>query len=149
MTIRPGRPDEAAALTDLAMRSKASWGYDEVFMMKARGDMRVSARDIEGSHCLVAEDGGAICGYVLTFVNGESALLRDLFIDPAYFKRGLGRELFQRAVAHARERNARRIVLHADPNARGFYERLGMRCKREVNSNVMPGRKLPVMELML
>jgi ribosomal protein S18 acetylase RimI-like enzyme len=149
LTIRGGRPDDAAALTALAIRSKASWGYDDAFMRKAHGDMRVTAPDIQSSHCLVAEHDGAICGYVLTFVNAEGALLRDLFIDPAYFGRGLGRELFQRAIAHARECHARRVVLHADPNARGFYERLGMQCTSEVNSSVVRGRKLPVMELIL
>jgi hypothetical protein len=28
--IRDARPDEAALLSDLAMRSKAHWGYDEL-----------------------------------------------------------------------------------------------------------------------
>ena len=32
MTIRRARPDEADALTALATRAKAHWGYDAEFM---------------------------------------------------------------------------------------------------------------------
>ena len=30
--LRPARPGEAAALSDLALRSKAHWGYDQAFL---------------------------------------------------------------------------------------------------------------------
>jgi GNAT superfamily N-acetyltransferase len=111
--------------------------------------MRVTERDIRHSYCLVAEERDVLCGYAMTFVDGETAVLRDLFIEPAHFGRGLGTKLFSRALDHARANGAHRFVLHADPHARGFYERLGMRCTREVKSNVMPGRMLPVMEISL
>jgi N-acetylglutamate synthase-like GNAT family acetyltransferase len=149
VSIREARRDEARALTELAIRSKASWGYDAAFMARARDDMRVSEHDLRHSYTLVAEDGGVLCGYAMTFLQGESAVLRDLFIEPTHFRRGLGTELFARALEYARANNAQRLVLHADPNARGFYEHLGMRCTREVKSNVMRGRMLPVMEIRL
>ena len=147
MQIRAARTDEADALTGLAMRSKASWGYDATFMQNVRSDMVVSRDDLEHSHCLVAEDEGRLCGYVLTFIDGETALMRDLFIDPSYFGRGLGRDLFQRAIAHARESGACVLTLQADPNARDFYEHLGMRCTGQAASIVGNGRTLPVMQL--
>jgi GNAT superfamily N-acetyltransferase len=147
MQIRPARPDEADALTALAMRSKASWGYGAAFMHQVRADMIVSRSDIEQSHCLVAEDGGRLCGYVLTFINAEEALLRDLFIEPAYFGRRLGRKLFELAIANAKTKGARVLTLHSDPNAREFYEHLGMQCTGQVPSIVGHGRTLPVMEL--
>ena len=34
--LRPAEPDEAAALTDLALAAKASWGYDADFMARCR-----------------------------------------------------------------------------------------------------------------
>jgi GNAT superfamily N-acetyltransferase len=147
MQIRLARPDEADALTGLAMRSKASWGYDAAFMDRVREDMLVSPADIEQSHCLIAEDNGRLCGYVLTFINGETALLRDLFIDPTDFGAGLGRKLFELALANAKAEGARVLMLHADPNAREFYEHLGMRCTGQVPSIAGNGRTLPVMEL--
>lgn len=118
MTIRQARAAEAEALTELAIRSKASWGYDEAFMQKARPDMLVSAADIERAHCLVAEEQGRIFGYVLTFIDREHAFLRDLFIEPSHFNRGLGSRLFHRAIDEARARGAQTLTLHADPNAR-------------------------------
>jgi len=149
MTIRPAHPSEAAALTDLAIRSKASWGYDAAFMEKARPDMLVSAGDIERAHCLLAEEHGTICGYVLTFIDGEYAFLRDLFIEPAHFKRGLGSDLFRRAIDEAKARGAHRLTLHADPNARAFYEHFGMHCTGETPSIIGNGRTLPIMQLVL
>ncbi|HKU69180.1 MAG TPA: hypothetical protein VJP85_15515 [Candidatus Baltobacteraceae bacterium] len=58
MHIRPARPDDAEALTDLAMRSKASWGYDQTFMRNVRDDMVVTRGDIENAHSLVAHNDG-------------------------------------------------------------------------------------------
>ena len=149
MTIRQARAAEAEALTELAIRSKASWGYDEAFMQKARPDMLVSAADIERAHCLVAEEQGRIFGYVLTFIDREHAFLRDLFIEPSHFNRGLGSRLFHRAIDEARARGAQTLTLRADPNARAFYEHLGMRCTGETASIIGNGRTLPVMHLVL
>jgi ribosomal protein S18 acetylase RimI-like enzyme len=149
MNFRPARPDEAAALTDLAIRSKRSWGYDEAFMERVMPDMLVTPEDIAASFCLLAEDGGEYCGYVLLNIQKQTALLRDLFIDPSYFRLGIGRMLFERALAYARECKVTRLVLEADPNSQPFYERLGMRCTGRVASIAGNGRTLPVMGLNL
>jgi hypothetical protein len=39
--IRKARPDEAGELTELALRSKAHWGYDEAFMASCREELTV------------------------------------------------------------------------------------------------------------
>jgi hypothetical protein len=44
--IRLARIDEASALSALCVRSKASWGYDEVFMALARVALEVSPEQI-------------------------------------------------------------------------------------------------------
>jgi hypothetical protein len=41
LVIRAARPDEAAALTDLAMRSKAYWGYGASFLARCRAALEV------------------------------------------------------------------------------------------------------------
>lgn len=39
ITIRRARLDERQVLTELALRSKAHWGYDRVFLDRARPEL--------------------------------------------------------------------------------------------------------------
>jgi ribosomal protein S18 acetylase RimI-like enzyme len=42
-------------------------------------------------------------------------------------RRGIGKALFWEAVHYARKLGAQELTLGGDPNAIGFYERMGMR----------------------
>lgn len=46
MLIRDARPDEAGELTELALRSKAHWGYDEAFMASCREELTVRPSEV-------------------------------------------------------------------------------------------------------
>lgn len=145
--LRRATPNEAEALTHLAMLSKQSWGYDAAFMHRVAGDMLVTEHEIATSHCIVAEVDGTLAAYVLVRMDGKEAFLRDLFVHPGLFRRGLGRTLFEEALRYARANNARRLKLDSDPNAEAFYERLGMVRTGTVVSIAGNGRTLPVMAL--
>ena len=149
MKLRKAHPDEAGELTALAVRSKRAWGYSDGFMDAVMPDMIVHKSFLEEEHGIVATDGGRIVGYTIVRTDGDGAFLRDLFVEPTHFRKGIGRALFLEAARFARERGAVRIVLTGDPNALGFYERLGMRRIGEEPSIVGGGRVLPVMELRL
>jgi GNAT superfamily N-acetyltransferase len=82
-------------------------------------------------------------------VNGKEAFLRDLFVEPQYFREGIGRALFHAAADYARQRGSTNLLLEGDPNAREFYERLGMVLVGEQPSIAGGGRMLPVMRLSL
>jgi ribosomal protein S18 acetylase RimI-like enzyme len=127
------------------MLSKQSWGYSDEFMHRVAGDMLVTEQDIATHHSMVAEIDGAIAAYLLVRANGEEAYVRDLFVHPQHFRRGLGRMLFDEAVRYAQANAASRITLTADPNAQPFYERLGFECIGTEASIVGDGRTLPVM----
>ena len=43
LTLRTPRPDEAAILTELSLRSKAVWGYDEAFMLSCRNELMLAS----------------------------------------------------------------------------------------------------------
>ena len=45
--VRRAGPGDAAALSSLAFRSKASWGYDIEFMKRCRQELTYSGDDIE------------------------------------------------------------------------------------------------------
>ena len=62
--------------------------------------------------------------------------------------KGVGRRLFLHAVETARGRGYKTLQLEADPNAVGFYERMGMHKTGERRSEVDgTPRVLPIMEM--
>jgi hypothetical protein len=62
VSIRAARPDEAAFLTQLCLRSKASWGYDEEFMAACRFEMTMTPDMVAASCVVVAEVDARVAG---------------------------------------------------------------------------------------
>src|SRR6266851_9290149 len=97
MTIRPARPEEAAALTGLCLRSKSHWGYDTGFMQQAATGLIVSEPMIATGQVLVAEGcAGSLLG-VAAVERLDSAGWFDLallFVEPVVIRTGVGRTLF-------------------------------------------------------
>lgn len=60
MVIRPAKPDEAAVISELAIRSKAHWGYGRKFIDACRSELTYQPRQIqcEGCFFMVAEESG-------------------------------------------------------------------------------------------
>jgi len=143
VTVRGARPGEAAALTALAVRSKAHWGYDDAFMQMSQASLTVSDADIALGRVLVAERQGLLFGMAKVEPDGELGMM---FVDPLCLNRGVGRALFDAAAALARRLGARRMVIVADPNAAPFYERMGARFVSHAPSDAIPGRTLPLYE---
>jgi GNAT superfamily N-acetyltransferase len=54
----------------------------------------------------VAEDGGDILGFAWSWVSGDVWFLAQLFVDPARQGHGIGNELLQRTLEHARKSKA-------------------------------------------
>ncbi len=147
--IRRARPPEAAALSDLALRSKALWGYDTRFMALCRAELTVQPEAIERGQVWVAEADDVILG-LLQLVpedrdDGRAVEVRLFFVEPGAVRSGVGRALWQHAEAEAGTIGATRLTLDADPNAVAFYERMGMRVVGSSPSGSIPGRMLPRM----
>jgi GNAT superfamily N-acetyltransferase len=149
LQLRPARPDEAELLTDLCLRSKAVWGYDEAFMRACRAELTLSAADLAPSSLQVAVDGNEVAGLVQIAVEGEKADLAKLFIAPSTLRAGVGRQLFDWAVKSARERGACWLWIEADPDAAAFYRRMGAIDDGVAPSGSIPGRVLPRLKLQL
>jgi GNAT superfamily N-acetyltransferase len=147
--IRRARADEADALTALATRAKAHWGYDADFMDRVSDAMTLSPADLGAHEVFVLLDpSGAIVGFHRV-VPGDPAELEDMWVEPGAMRNGHGRRLFEHATAVARSLGAAALELDADPNATGFYERMGMERVGETPSTLIPGRSLPRMRLEL
>lgn len=71
MKVRKGRPEEAAALTEPALRSKGHWGYDEEFLAACRDELAVRPAETGPRRTEVAEEDGRILGFT-TLERGAS-----------------------------------------------------------------------------
>ena len=49
----------------------------------------------------------------------------NVFVDPAWRRRGLARELMEAVIAWGRSEGLARLVLHASADGRPLYEELG------------------------
>lgn len=147
--IRRARPGEAAALTALALRSKAHWPYDQSLMEVFRRVLKITEQQIRAHHVLVHETGGVVDAVgVLAQFEGEWEL-DHLWVDPPAIGKGVGRRLLAAFLEEARRRGAGRVVLNADPHAEPFYLRMGAVKIGDHHVAEIPGRVLPRLALSL
>ena len=148
MLIRRSVPEEAELLTRIAHDAKQYWGYPQHWIEHWSADLTISPEFVRDNQVYVAERDNQICGFYALCVDGAKAELEHLWVAPAYIGSGIGRELFLDAMDRSTAMNVRRIELTADPNAEGFYERMGATRTGEVVSE-MDGspRVLPRMKI--
>jgi len=128
------------------MRSKAHWGYDRDFMARVRPVLTVTPDMIAAGQVTVLEVGGRAAGFtILSLGDDATAELDMLFVEPARLGAGFGAQLFAHACDAAKAAGARRLVVESDPNACGFYERMGMTETGWRVSPIDPDRRLPVL----
>jgi GNAT superfamily N-acetyltransferase len=145
VTVRLARAEEAAVLTELSMRAKASWGYDDAFMAQCRAELTLTAERMEAWTVWVAERDGQVAGMIALAVDSDGAELEDFMVEPAFQGLGVGRALMDALLAECRRRGLASIGLDADPNAEPIYRRLGFSTVGQSPSASIPGRMLPRM----
>ncbi|HTJ32387.1 MAG TPA: GNAT family N-acetyltransferase [Dactylosporangium sp.] len=147
MDLRPARPDEAAPLSALALRSKAQWGYDARFLEACRADLTLHPDDIATRRTVVAEDSGQVIGFYTLDGTPPVGELGNLWIEPAHLRRGIGRRLWTHAIDTARTLGFASLLIDADPHAEGFYAAMGAERIGTTPSTAVPGRVLPRMRV--
>jgi predicted N-acetyltransferase YhbS len=150
--IRLARIDEAPGLSELCVRSKASWGYDDAFMALARVVLQVNPEQSAAGDVWVATGAdGEVVGMVALGPSEQvdTLDLDKLFVEPQQIRSGVGSALIAHAIDEARRRGAKRLTILSDPYAAGFYERNGARLIGEAPSDAIPGRSVPLYEIKL
>jgi GNAT superfamily N-acetyltransferase len=143
VVVRGVRADEGARLKEIAIAAKAHWGYelDKVREWANQGDF--SAERLSELVVFVAEAEGEQIGWASLEPRPAAWWLEDLWIEPAWIGKGVGGQLFRHAARHAQRSGAAQLEWEAEPNAIGFYERMGGKYVR--NSTSEWGRTLSVM----
>ena len=142
--------DDLPRVSELGVRSKASWGYDaqamEVFSEELTHDEALLERSLVAQ---VALRDGEIVGYFTLVQHSLGEIELDyMFVAQESFGTGVGREMMEAAMSHARELGAEKLTLIADPNAQGFYQKFGAVVTGSHQSSIK-GREIPIMEIRL
>jgi GNAT superfamily N-acetyltransferase len=133
MEIVRAKPEDADALTEIAFAAKRHWNYPESWIQTWREILTMHPEFISANVAYFAmEDNRAVGFYVLT-TESDGIHLDHLWITPVAMGRGIGRALFEHAAEQAKQLRFQAVKIEADPNAEGFYQRMGA---RRVGTNV-------------
>ena len=125
MNIKPALPEDAARLTQLAHESKRYWGYPEHWIERWRQDLTISVDFIKNHKVFVAESEGAVVGFYALVAHPDKLELDHLWVDPEHIGKGVGKLLFLHAMETAHQQNYSNVGILSDPNAEGFYRKMG------------------------
>lgn len=150
MQLVRARPEAAATLTEIAHAAKRHWGYPENWLAAWRDVLTIRPEFIATNIAFAAIDNGRAVGFYVLTTEEDGLHLDHLWIVPGAMRRGIGRALFEHAVAEARNLGFDSIRIEADPNAEGFYKRMGaIRVGANVTHVEGEERALPLLEFPL
>jgi GNAT superfamily N-acetyltransferase len=136
LRIRQALPQEAATLTQIAHDAKRHWGYPEHWIQHWQADLTISPEFIGDNLVYIAERESEIIGFVALVVRKDKAELEHLWVAPPHIGTGVGKELFIYAMQGAAGENVREVEISSDPDAEGFYQRMGAQRIGEVTSEI-------------
>lgn len=125
LMLRRAASEEAAALTKIAHDAKRHWGYPENWLEHWRDHLTISPEFVAANPVYVAEREGELLGFYALVIRDDKAELDHLWVAPAHIGTGVGKQLFIHAMQHAAQRQVGTVEILSDPNAEGFYRKLG------------------------
>jgi len=147
MQIIRAKPEDADALTEIAHAAKRSWNYPEPWIEAWRDILTMRPDFIATNIPFCATEENRIVGFYVLTPEDDGLHLDHLWIKPSSMRRGIGRALFAHAVEQAKAAGFDTIKIEADPNAEGFYQRMGAQRVGTSTSQIDgQSRKLPLLE---
>ncbi len=137
---------DSETLTNIALTSKAHWGYSNEIIESWRNDLTITSKMIKEMIVFKIIINNHIAGfYVLNPPKGNTIELEMLFILPEFIGQGIGKRLLQHSFEKSIELKANSMILLADPNAVPFYKSQGFVIIDKKESSI-PNRFLPIMQ---
>jgi GNAT superfamily N-acetyltransferase len=147
--IRPATEKDCSGMTEVALTAKAFWGYSDDFMRGCEEVLTVTPRMISEWDSGLIERKGHVAGFYLASFEKDEAELQLLYISPLHMGKGFGRALIKEVIEKAARLGYSHLRIEADPNAIGFYRRMGAKQIGWCRSEVEDARELPLMSLPL
>ncbi|MGI9068660.1 MAG: GNAT family N-acetyltransferase [Pyrinomonadaceae bacterium] len=125
LKIRKASTEDAETLTRVAHDAKRHWGYPEHWIKHWQDDLTISPEFIATNQVFLAEKDDQILGFYALIIRQEKAELDHMWIAPEHIGSGVGKQLFLHALKNASRRSVSEIEILSDPNAEGFYRKMG------------------------
>ena len=125
MEILRATPGDAETLTAISFAAKGYWGYPERWMERWRKSLTITPEFVGRNQVYAAALNEEILGFYALVGEGREIQLEHLWVSPERIGTGVGRLLFDHAVRRAVSLGAETLRIEADPNAEGFYRRMG------------------------
>ncbi|WP_434361073.1 GNAT family N-acetyltransferase [Parasalinivibrio latis] len=147
MRLEPAMEADIDSINEVILAAKRHWGYSEELIAMWLQDMLVDPMRMRTSQFWVMRTNQSIVGVVsLSGTDTPEAELDDLWVLPDQMGMGLGRKMMEFVVAYMRQSGITRLKIVAEPNAEGFYRKMGA-VRIGWQPSIPPGRMLPVMVL--
>ncbi len=125
LTYTDAIPRDSALLSRTSFASKRSWGYPEEWMSLWKTDLEVTEDYISKNKVVKVFDAEVFIGFFAIIHEEENTATIDHFwLVPQKLKQNYGREIFKYIMEYASSRDYERLSLVAEPNAKGFYEKM-------------------------
>src|SRR5919199_4655177 len=133
MEIRRASPGDADPLTRIAFAAKRYWGYPERWIEQWSESLTITPGFVRRNEVYAAVVEGEIVGFYALVGEGQRIELEHLWVSPEHIGAGIGRALFDHAARRAASLGASSLGIEAEPNAEGFYRRMGARRVGEIS----------------
>lgn len=150
MNIEKANNDDHEILTEITKKSKAFWGYSNEQMTQWNDALTITQEYIQTNFTYKLTKENQVIGYY-SYFNSEAAIIKldNLFVLPEYIGKGIGNYLMQDFLNRIKEnRDVKKILLDADPNAEKFYQKFGFTTIGQLETSIK-NRLLPIMVLNL
>ena len=158
--IRKAKPGEQDHLTEISFASKKYWDYPSDFFTIWQDELTITADYIRNNNVYVYESDDQISAYYslkilekdlhigeVEFTAG--VWLDHMFVQPQSIKKSIGTQLFKHCIFICSTldmpQNFSSLHILADPNAAGFYLKLGCKYMQEYPSSIA-GRTTPYLK---
>jgi GNAT superfamily N-acetyltransferase len=124
--IRLGVPADLAAVTGVYRSASLSNARDRDQLLAHPEYLVLGPEGLAEGRTCVAEENGAVVGFATWSAADERAAeLEDLFVDPAWMRRGIATALVNRVAEVLRANGVRHLELTANLDALAFYRAAG------------------------
>lgn len=134
--FKPAKPTDSKLLSKTAFKSKRIWKYTDELMSLWTNELTITASYVEKNKVF------KIIGNT-NYIGFFSLVLKDKFIEidhfwllPEYTRKGYGEKVLDFIKETAKKINYKTLVVYSDPNANGFYEKMGGKIIRREESKI-------------
>ena len=137
--------EDAARLSKISFAAKAHWGYPKDWLAIWKPNLTIRPEDFEVFTIFKLVEATNIIGFMAIDCRPNELEIEHLWIRPERIGQGFGKLLLNYGIQQTCNDATEQILVVADPNAAGFYQKMGFETFKFVKSK--PGnRRLPVMK---